>query len=81
MAREYEQDDAFGHFVRMISALPFAPPDPMDEKCAFSNGSSNWLVERMNSYKDCIYFIFLYSVGKNQRNATSVTLHSLRQAI
>ena len=35
----------------------------------------------MNSYKDCIYFIFLYSVGKNQRNATSVTLHSLRQAI
>ena len=31
MAREYEKDDAFGHFVRMISALPFAPPDQMDE--------------------------------------------------
>ena len=35
----------------------------------------------MNSYIDCIYFTFLYGVGKNQINATSVTLHSLRQVI
>ena len=35
----------------------------------------------MNSYRDCIYFTFLYGVGKNQINATSVTLHSLRQVI
>ena len=30
-ARDYEKNDQFGHFVRMISALPFAPPDRLDE--------------------------------------------------
>ena len=35
----------------------------------------------MNSYIDCIYFTFLYGVGKNHINATCVTLHSLRQVI
>ena len=30
-ARDYEKVDDFGHFVRIISALPFAPPDHLDE--------------------------------------------------
>ena len=30
-ARDYEKKDDFGHFVRMISALPFAPPEQLDQ--------------------------------------------------
>ena len=31
LAREYERNNEFGHLVRMISALPFAPPDLLDD--------------------------------------------------
>ena len=31
LAREYERNNEFGHLVRMISALPFATPDLLDD--------------------------------------------------
>ena len=30
-SRDYEKTDDFGHVVRMICALPFAPPDQLDQ--------------------------------------------------
>ena len=103
--------------VRMISALPFSPPDQLEEvfnllnkkasevvneklrefslslveyaenqwrngifskqDCAFSNGSSNCLPERMHSHIGCIGLTFLHCAFSN---VSSSRLHKKRHS-